>query len=112
MNAAQLVTAMKGRSGRCACPAHLGKSDESLAINDGENGRLLVKCFAGCSYEQITAALAQLGRWSNEARASWQPRRRLQTRSDGEEDARRAKIERARRLLDRSGAIEGTGVEK
>lgn len=37
------------------CPAHADKSP-SLAIKEGERG-LLIKCWAGCTLDQITAAI-------------------------------------------------------
>ncbi len=39
----------------CRCPAHDDK-DASLSISEGSNGKTIVKCFAGCSFEQITEA--------------------------------------------------------
>jgi len=38
------------------CPAHADKSP-SLSIREGDDGRLLVHCFAGCSIDEITSAL-------------------------------------------------------
>src|SRR5689334_12659676 len=38
------------------CPAHEDVK-ASLSITEGEDGRLLLKCHAGCSYEDIIAAL-------------------------------------------------------
>src|SRR5688572_7839323 len=38
------------------CPAH-DDNAPSLAIKEGDDGRALVKCHAGCSFEQICAAL-------------------------------------------------------
>jgi hypothetical protein len=38
------------------CPAH-DDSTASLSVREGDDGRVLVKCFAGCSVEQIVAAL-------------------------------------------------------
>ena len=38
------------------CPAHADKSP-SLSIREGDDGRLLVHCFAGCRVNDITAAL-------------------------------------------------------
>lgn len=37
------------------CPAH-DDHTPSLSITDGRDGRVLVKCFAGCTFEQIVAA--------------------------------------------------------
>jgi putative DNA primase/helicase len=42
---------------RCKCPAHNGTSDDSLSISPGENGIALLYCHAGCTYDEITAAL-------------------------------------------------------
>ena len=39
-----------------ACPAHDDKSP-SLAIRELEDGRLLIRCFAGCSAAEILAAV-------------------------------------------------------
>jgi putative DNA primase/helicase len=38
------------------CPAHEDDHD-SLSIDAGEDGRALLKCFAGCDLENILAAL-------------------------------------------------------
>lgn len=38
------------------CPAHADNSP-SLSIREGDDGRLLVHCFAGCTIEEITGAL-------------------------------------------------------
>src|SRR5262245_22843725 len=38
------------------CPAHNDKQ-ASLSISEGEDGRVLLHCFAGCSVEQIVHAL-------------------------------------------------------
>jgi hypothetical protein len=38
------------------CPAHADKSP-SLSVTEGEDGRILVKCWAGCTVEAITTAL-------------------------------------------------------
>jgi hypothetical protein len=44
-----------GRGVRARCPAHSDHSP-SLSIREGERG-LLVKCWAGCSLEEITCTL-------------------------------------------------------
>jgi hypothetical protein len=38
------------------CPAH-DDTEPSLSVSEGEDGRALIKCFAGCTPERITAAL-------------------------------------------------------
>jgi hypothetical protein len=45
------------RSGHTArCPSHDDKNN-SLSVSEGDDGRILVKCFAGCDVEQICGAL-------------------------------------------------------
>ena len=45
---------VRGRDGRWTahCPAH-DDEERSLSVGRGEDGRALVKCFAGCSAEQV-----------------------------------------------------------
>ena len=55
---------------RAVCPAHESRNrTRSLSISEGEAGRVLLKCFAGCPFEAIVAALgmdsADLGPFSN-----------------------------------------------
>src|SRR5712692_4141804 len=38
------------------CPAH-GDRNPSLSIREGDDGKVLLKCFAGCDYGRIIAAL-------------------------------------------------------
>jgi hypothetical protein len=38
------------------CPAH-DDTEPSLSVSEGEDGRALIKCFAGCTTERITYAL-------------------------------------------------------
>lgn len=45
-----------GKSWMACCPAHNDKSP-SLSIAEGEDGRLLVHCHAGCEYRDIMAAV-------------------------------------------------------
>ncbi len=40
-----------------SCPAHDDRSP-SLAIKDGDDGRVLVHCFAGCETEDVLSAIA------------------------------------------------------
>src|SRR5437868_15357303 len=44
------------RGWRACCPAH-ADSEPSLSIGLGEQGPVLLKCFAGCSLERITEAM-------------------------------------------------------
>jgi putative DNA primase/helicase len=52
----QLANVRKSGSGWTArCPAHEDKRN-SLSITEGSDGRILVKCFANCTFEKICAA--------------------------------------------------------
>lgn len=44
------------RGGSARCPAHEDKSN-SLSVTEGKNGRVLLKCHAGCTTEKICGAL-------------------------------------------------------
>lgn len=45
-----------GNGWKCRCPAH-DDHTPSLSIHESDNGKALLRCHAGCSYESITAAL-------------------------------------------------------
>jgi putative DNA primase/helicase len=70
MNADQIGIALKGRrngSGwlvRCPCPNHgKGRGDRfpSLSVADGDDDRLLLRCFAGCEFVDILGELKHRG---------------------------------------------------
>jgi hypothetical protein len=61
MNLNDVLSRLRGvrRSGsgwQALCPAHHDKGP-SLSIREGENGRVLLYCFADCTYRQIVEAL-------------------------------------------------------
>ena len=64
MNAAELTRALGGRwsgsSGKARCPGH-DDHDPSLSVRDGDGGRLLTFCHAGCLAEDVWAALQDRG---------------------------------------------------
>lgn len=65
MSAAAIAAALGGarRSGRgwlVRCPAH-DDHNPSCSLADGENGKLLVKCWAGCDSRDVLAALRERG---------------------------------------------------
>lgn len=54
---AQLRGARRSSSGWSAlCPAH-DDARNSLSVSEGQGGKMLIKCHAGCTYENIIAAL-------------------------------------------------------
>jgi putative DNA primase/helicase len=81
MNADSIGIALKGRRhGKgwlvsCPCPNHgkgHGDRNPSLSVSDGDGDRLLMRCFAGCEFEDIIDALGGRGLF-NDNRV--QPRR-------------------------------------
>ncbi len=64
MNAQDLTKALGGRwsgtSGEARCPAHKDRTP-SLSLRDGDGGRLLTCCHAGCAPEAVWAALLDRG---------------------------------------------------
>lgn len=61
--AAALGGHREGNGWRARCPVHDGKSDTSLSLTDGDGGKVLVKCFAGCESSAVIAALKERGLW-------------------------------------------------
>jgi hypothetical protein len=55
LNKLEKVKGSKGRWVAC-CPAHVDRSP-SLAITETDDGRILLKCFAGCSAQQVVEAV-------------------------------------------------------
>jgi hypothetical protein len=54
----RLAGVKKTQSGWLAfCPGHNDKRSPSLGIKIGNNGGIILKCFAGCSADQIIAAV-------------------------------------------------------
>lgn len=54
----QRLTKVTGRRGHwtACCPAHEDRSP-SLAITETDDGRILLKCFSGCSVQEIVGAI-------------------------------------------------------
>jgi len=78
MNADSLARALGGRrSGRtwlACCPAHDDR-EPSLAIRDGEDGRVLVHCHAGCDQKVVIDVIRRRGLWDAEPSSAPRPRR-------------------------------------
>jgi 5S rRNA maturation endonuclease (ribonuclease M5) len=65
---------------RCPAPTHGGEDrNPSLSVKEGENGRVLFKCFAGCEFDDIAAGLGLTARDlagdqpQEVSRAEWTP---------------------------------------
>lgn len=53
-----------GATWMARCPAH-DDSSPSLAISAGSNGKVLVRCHAGCDQRDVIAALIERGLWDD-----------------------------------------------
>jgi phage/plasmid primase-like uncharacterized protein len=76
MNAGLIAHALGGRkSGRgwtARCPAHDDRTP-SLSVSEAYDGKVLVRCHAGCDQDKVISRLRALGLWP-ENRSDW-PRR-------------------------------------
>lgn len=68
MNVESVASALGGRKTGGAwiarCPAHMDR-EPSLSIADGKDGRVLVRCHAGCAQRDVIAALRARGLWKD-----------------------------------------------
>jgi putative DNA primase/helicase len=77
-SASEIIAGLGGneRTGMCRCPAHDDKHP-SLSVTE-RDGKVLVRCFAGCSQDEVIAALRHCdlwGDWRSERRRRPSPRR-------------------------------------
>jgi putative DNA primase/helicase len=67
MTAESIAQALGGRKAgttwMARCPAHADR-EPSLSIKDGDGGRVLVRCHAGCDQERVIATLRSRGLWA------------------------------------------------
>jgi hypothetical protein len=99
-----------GRGWTARCPAH-DDSNPSLSIRDGDDGKVLVRCHAGCTQAEVIVALRSRGLWGqNEhllfVRAA--PRVAENDRPDRDE---RKRTERALAIRQSATLANGTLVE-
>jgi hypothetical protein len=55
-----------GGNFQCRCPGRSHRNGDrtpSLSVKDGRNGRVLLFCFAGCTFDEIVAGLETRGLW-------------------------------------------------
>ena len=80
-----------GRGWTARCPAHDDR-EPSLSIRDADDGKVLVRCHAGCDQRDVIAALKERGLWDGKRartlrRAS---RRTVAERQPDQGDAQRS----------------------
>jgi putative DNA primase/helicase len=75
MTAESIAKALGGRKAGTAwmarCLAHQDR-EPSLSIADGDNGKVLVRCHAGCEQHRVIAALRTRGIWTDSDRCGGQ----------------------------------------
>jgi len=62
------------------CPAHDDRNP-SLSVSDS-NGKILVKCWAGCTQEEVIGSLRGMGLWHTASRHQLERRKRAELRKD------------------------------
>jgi hypothetical protein len=66
------------------CPAHDDRTP-SLSIYDADDGKVLIRCHAGCDQDQVIAILRSRGLWTESGsrqftrQAGWRAARRMMT---------------------------------
>jgi putative DNA primase/helicase len=96
MNAESIAKALGGcRAGAgwvAHCPAHDDRTP-SLSVRDSTDGKVLVRCHAGCEQEQVIAALRSRGLWRERGLRSFlrQTPPPVVERLSGQDDTKRRK---------------------
>lgn len=117
MDAREIVAALggrwSGRSGMACCPAHDDRTP-SLSVAE-RDGVVLVRCFAGCTQNEVIDALRQRGLWpaadGNERATLPRGQHRRPAARPPDRDAL-ARSEAARRIWREGQKIVGTVVER
>jgi putative DNA primase/helicase len=94
MNAETIAKALGGhRAGltwMARCPAHEDRNP-SLSISAAKDGKVLVRCHAGCSQRNVIAALAERGLWravANNSTGRFARKRRIRIGTESDFEAR------------------------
>ena len=108
-SADSIIAALGGNSsGMCRCPAH-DDNTPSLHVSEGANGKVLVKCHAGCSQESVINRLKELRLWpANNERQ--QQQRQLRERRQADQQQERERVQRERAILRAAMGQLGYGV--
>jgi putative DNA primase/helicase len=73
MTAEEIANVLRGRKSgngfKACCPAH-EDHQPSLSIHQGRDGRVLVRCHAGCEQRQVISALESRGLWDRHGQQS------------------------------------------
>ena len=100
-----------GGYGLTFCLVHENINTPALSVKDGDDGKLLVHCFAGCDGTDILAALRAKGLLGGSSDWKPDPQKTEHYRLEREANERR-RIEQARRCWAEAGPIAGTLAER
>jgi len=109
--AAELDGIREGREWRCLCPSHSG---HSLFLRDGKGGKLLAKCFGGCSWTEILDGLREQGlvdQRKDDTNRAAELRRIEEERIKAETERLHRRIARSRDLYRKGEPASGMPVE-
>ncbi|QEE11955.1 mobile element protein [Bartonella krasnovii] len=116
INAQGITNALRGvwygRYGSARCPAHDDQLP-SLSLSNGHDGRLLLTCYAGCSFREIIQALRRIGLLGKQAFIDKAYDHRLSFSKQFSADLKRAKqkAEKAKAIWQQSQPIKNTLAE-
>ncbi len=110
--AADLANALDGRKfgtvWMARCPAHEDRTP-SLSIRDADDGKVLVRCHAGCEQARVVGYLRDRGLWVASSREHGQKSRQSPQEQNDLEDARRTAA--ALNIWNSSAAAPGSRAE-
>ncbi len=100
-----------GDYGRAFCPAHPNTDTPALSVTNAPNGKLLVHCFTGCSWQDVFTGLRKRGLLAGHS--DWKPDPRKTKIRKAEDEAKRSHyVELARQCWTQGEPISGTLGER
>ncbi len=116
MTDARTVTiALRGRwcgsYGIALCPAHGNHRTPALSLANGHDGKLLAKCFAGCSFIDIIEALRGLSILEQNGQTYAHNPAKIARHHEVDKAERRRRIAQAKRIWDESLPVVGSLAE-
>jgi hypothetical protein len=100
-----------GSYGIALCPAHDNRHTPALSLANGHDGKLLAKCFAGCSFIDIIKVLRGLGILGLNGQAHTPNPAEVARQHEVDKAERRRRIAQAKRIWDESLQVSGSLAE-
>lgn len=114
-NAQTITLVLRGRwcggYGVAFCPAHDNRRTPALSLANGHDGKLLAKCFAGCSFIDIIQALRGLGIRAHNGRPFAPEAVQIVRHHEADQADHQRRIEQARRIWVESVSVAGSLAE-